>query len=88
MNGIVALHLLPMRKDAAEKKGTLLRSAHPIQGAACFLSATSGLCSVRHSYVLLFVPYLRIQRSPLVVVLTLWLGMATLSLSLSVSVDC
>ncbi|RYR08268.1 hypothetical protein Ahy_B05g075859 [Arachis hypogaea] len=27
MNGIVALHSLPMRKDAAEKKGTLLRSA-------------------------------------------------------------
>ena len=27
MNGIVALHSPPMRKDAAEKKGTLLRSA-------------------------------------------------------------
>jgi len=26
MNGIVALHSPPMRKDAAEKKGTLLRS--------------------------------------------------------------
>ncbi|EOA25479.1 hypothetical protein CARUB_v10018818mg [Capsella rubella] len=27
MNGIVALHSPPMRKDAAEKNGTLLRSA-------------------------------------------------------------
>ncbi|KAK7231999.1 hypothetical protein RIF29_48028 [Crotalaria pallida] len=48
-------------------------SAQPIQGAARFLSAASGLRSGRHSYVLLFAPYLRIQRSPLAVVLTLWL---------------
>ncbi|KAI8001227.1 hypothetical protein LOK49_LG09G00016 [Camellia lanceoleosa] len=27
MNGIAALHSLPMRKDAAEKNGTLFRSA-------------------------------------------------------------
>ncbi|KAL8128429.1 hypothetical protein V2J09_009019, partial [Rumex salicifolius] len=35
-----------------------LLPAQPIQGAARFLSATSGLCSGRHSYVLFLVPYL------------------------------
>ncbi|KAK7296146.1 hypothetical protein VNO77_50739 [Canavalia gladiata] len=43
-------------------------SAQPIQGAARFLSATSGLCSGRHSYVLLFAPYLRIQSTPPVLI--------------------
>ncbi|MCD7464120.1 hypothetical protein HAX54_052159 [Datura stramonium] len=50
-----------------------LSSSQPIQGFARFLSATSGLCSGRHSYVLLLSPYLRTQRSPLDVVVTLWL---------------
>ncbi|KAH0663724.1 hypothetical protein KY290_025133 [Solanum tuberosum] len=36
-----------------------LSSAQPIQGAARFLSATSGLCSGRHSYVLLLAPLLK-----------------------------
>ncbi|KAF3677605.1 hypothetical protein FXO38_03705 [Capsicum annuum] len=36
-----------------------LSFAQPIQGAACFLSATSGLCSGRHSYMLLLAPLLK-----------------------------
>ncbi|CAN6917263.1 unnamed protein product [Brassica oleracea] len=39
MNGIVALHSPPMRKDAAKKNGTLLRSAgcvgSPIEARSC-----------------------------------------------------
>ena len=36
-------------------------SAQPIQGAVRFLSATSGLCSGRHSYVLLLAPSKKIR---------------------------
>jgi hypothetical protein len=42
--------------------------------AARLLSATCGLSSGRHSYVLLLADhYLRIQKSPFDVVVTLWL---------------
>ncbi|KAK8681189.1 hypothetical protein V6N13_053596 [Hibiscus sabdariffa] len=61
---------------AFSDRGSLLQAPPNLYKvlAACFLSATSGLCSGRHSYVLLLLPpYLRIQRSPLDDVLTLWL---------------
>ncbi|KAG5006448.1 hypothetical protein JHK82_024403 [Glycine max] len=56
---------------AFSDRGSLLQA--PPNLYKVLLAATSGLCSGRHSYVLLFAPYLRIQRSPLAVVLTLWL---------------
>ncbi|KAK8492048.1 hypothetical protein V6N11_014171 [Hibiscus sabdariffa] len=61
---------------AFSDRGSLLQAPPNLYKvlAARFLSATSGLCSGRHSYVLLLLPpYLRIQRSPLDVVVTLWL---------------
>ncbi|WMV57576.1 hypothetical protein MTR67_050961 [Solanum verrucosum] len=64
---------LRRKKSFPKVKVNSSRSAQPIQGAARFLSATSGLCSGRHSYVLFLAPYLRTQRSPLDVVVTLWL---------------
>lgn len=45
---------------AFSDRGSLLQAPpKPIQGAARFLSATSGLCSGRHSYVLLLAPPLK-----------------------------
>ena len=56
---------------AFSDRGSLLQ-VPPNLYKARFLSATSNLCSGRHSYVLLLAPYLRIQRLPLDVVVTLW----------------